>query len=621
VAVYLVEPSGNWKDLAEFNLKVAGGISQVADVAGVPENVGPSADREDRTAFEFTPNVAINVKGQNQVLSFPVGFASERNPFADVDTQVGLSFNIKRNGWTLSNRFDLVGVSFRQNAIRFGDMQNKAPMFDLSSYLIEWSKGRFKVNFGHVSFGSHRHLINGFSSRGITATVPIGKQTDITLAAMNGTSIVGYDNFIGITRKKHNMLGLSVGHEFLKERPGGLRAEFTLMRGSLLPLSGFNQSAVNDAEKSLGFGFRISGSDSKQRLRYEAGFTRSRFVNPADPLLDQGFNVRPVREVWRNARYVEITFDIFQNLAVWNDKKFKLTGTYRHEELAPLYRSIGVSTQADRRQNQFELSGSLGELTFAFGNLRDRDNLSNLASILKTLNRRSNVGIGIPLGTFFTPAKPNKWLPQVSYSLDSTHQFGALLPTNGEFRDPSQVPDQMSYAHGFNAQWILSDKLSIGYRHTRASQDNRQVGRALADFRNAVNGVTVGYKPFKDLDLDLEFGDEYQVSLEQPRQDRTLRVGTRGNWRTAFLKNSTFSGGLSTTLSGDNRNQSDARNIEFDAQWAYRFAFGTKKYKKFEAQFFLRYSNRYGSTIDRVFFAHNLNKSQAFNMGLTFNVF
>ena len=209
------------------------------------------------------------------------------------------------------------------------------------------------------------------------------------------------------------MLGVGLAREFFNERPNGLRVEFTLMRATLLPIANKNQGVVNDAEKSSGFGFRVLGSDTGQRLRYEAGYSRSRFFNPADPLLSQGLTVKPVREVWRAARFLEVSYDILKDVATWNQKKLKLTGTFRHEELAPLYRSIGVSTQADRRQFQFELSGNLGEMTFAFGNLRDRDNLNELTSILKTLNRRSNVVVGIPLNSFFTPTKPLRitWLP------------------------------------------------------------------------------------------------------------------------------------------------------------------------------------------------------------------
>ncbi len=618
LTVYLVAPDGNWKTLAELPLKVK--AEETAAVENTETQSQPETTTK-KTSLEFTPNVSLNFKGQNQTLTFPRESAPERNPFTDLAGQGSFVLKVSRRGWNFGSQFDLAGSSFQQEALRFGELKEEAPQIDLSSFLIELSKGRFKVNFGHVSFGSNRHLINSFSSRGISVTIPAGKQNEISFAAMNGTSIVGFGNFPGITRRKHSLVSTTFAREFFEKRPAGLRVEFSVMRGSLLPLTNLNQGEVNDAEKSLGFGFKVIGSDTQQRLRWEFGITRSKFTNPPDPLLEQNQEVTPIREVWRTARYGEISFDFIRNAKIWSDRTLKLTGTFRHEEIEPLYRSIGVSTQADRHQNQFEVTATLGGMNFTYGNLRDRDNLNNLASILKTLNRRQNAIFAFPMNSFFTPSKPIKWLPQISYTYDFVHQFGAFLPVNGEFRDLSQVPDQKNFAHAFNAVWQFSEKFNIAYRYNRAFQDNRQPGREIADFRSAVNAFTVGTKPFKDLDLDFELSQERQKNFEQPRIDRTFRFGTKAVWRTPFLKNSVFNTNISTTLAGDTGNLNDARNLEFDVQWAYKFGFGTKKYKKMEAQFFIRYANRYGDTFERVTFVNNFNKTQAFNFGLNFNVF
>lgn len=622
LTVYLVQPNDEWKTLVEFPLKIkppTNGETTAQNSEPKTEEKIASSEKTDDWKTEFTPNLSLNVKGQNQNLTFPRESAPERNPFTDLAGQGNFVFKVARHGWTFSNQFDFAGSSFQQEALRFGELGKKAPQIDLSSYLIELSKGRFKINFGHVSFGSNRHLINSFSSRGITVTVPIGKQNEVILAAANGTSIVGFNNFVGVTRRQHSVLSATFAREFFKERPNGLRVEFSVIRGSLLPLSNFNQGEINDAEKSVGFGFKIIGSDKKQRLRYEAGFTRSRFTNPFDPNLAQDFNLTTIRPATHNARYAEISFDFLQGLKLWKEKQLKLTGIFRHEEIAPLFRSIAASTQADRRQNQFEVTANFGEINFVYGNLRDNDNLNNIASILKTLNRRNNLIFGIALNSFFTPDKPKKWLPVVSYSYDQTHQFGAFLPVNGEFADASQVPDQQSFSQAFNAQWQLSAKLSVGYRYNRAFQDNRQPGRELADFLSAANALTLNIKPHTALDLNFDLAQESLKNFEQPRLDRTFRLGTRAVWRTPFLKNSNFSSGFSVTLAGDSNNLGDSRNAEFDAQWAYQFSFGKEKFKKLSAQFFIRYANRYGDTRDRAFFVNNFNKAQTFNMGLTFN--
>ncbi|MBK9155599.1 MAG: hypothetical protein IPM25_15550 [Chloracidobacterium sp.] len=623
--VYRSETSGAWQEVARFSLNVGletgSGSSPSAAEGSIDDEGTPFAEAPVGDGKEFTPTVAVNIKGQNQIRTFPRESEPERNPFTEADTQIGLELSVSRRGWSLSTKFDFVGVGHRPNALRFAELQNEAPQIDLSSYLIEVKKDRLQFNLGHVSFGSNRHVINSFSSRGITATIPVTKQDEIQLAAMNGTSIVGYDNFLGVSRRNHQVLSAGYAREFFKERPNGLRFEFTVMRGSLLPITNVNQGAINDAETSLGFGFRVRGSDTKERLRYEAGISRSRFVNPADPLLEQGQELTPMRRSWETARFAEISFDIFQDLKVWKEKSLKLTGTYRHEEIEPLYRSIGVSVQADKRQDQLEFSGNLGEFTFAFGNLRDRDNLNDILSILTTRNRRANAVFAVPLGTFFTPAKPVKWLPQISYNFEFLHQFGVAFPTEGGFDDPSQIPDQKNYTRAFNAQWALSDSYSLGYTYNRVFQNNRQPGREIADLRSTVHGVTFGMKPWEDLDLDLELSEEAQENFEQQRIDRSVRVGARAAWRTVFLPNSIFSGGLTVTVAGDDGNNSDARNAEFDLQWAYRFTLGKKKFKKLDTQFFIRYSNRYGNTIDRIQVLNSFNKTQAFNMGLTFNIF
>jgi hypothetical protein len=60
---------------------------------------------------------------------------------------------------------------------------------------MQFQIGRVKVALGHVSFGSNRFLIDSFSSRGITVGIPVNKRLDFSLTVLNGTSIVGWNNF------------------------------------------------------------------------------------------------------------------------------------------------------------------------------------------------------------------------------------------------------------------------------------------------------------------------------------------------------------------------------------------------------------------------------------------
>ena len=622
VTVYLVSPGNSWTAVADFQIRLEG----AADVdAGQTSNIDPPSasplENADRIKYEFTPTVAINMKGQNQTLTVPVETAPERDPYGDVDGQASLQLKVSKRGWTLNNKFDFVGVGFQKNALRFGELQDEAPKIDLSSYLIELSKDRFSLKLGHVSFGSNRHLINSFSSRGLTLTVPVGKKNELSFIAANGTSIVGYDNFLGLSRREHSVVGLTFAREFFEKEPGLLRLEVTGMRGSLLPLTDFNQQAVNDAESNIGLGFRVIGSALKHRLRYEAGFSSSRFHNPSDPEVEQGNTLTPAVTNTRNARYAEVTFDFLDGLKVWNDRTLKVSGIFRHEEIDPLFRSTAASSQADRRQNQFEVSAILGDLNFAYSTLGGDDNLAEIASILRSVTRRNNFVFGVALSTFFTPAKPRIWLPRFSYSHDRTHQYGSAFPTGGLFTNPSQIPDQMSTSSAIAAQWQISEKLNFGYRYSHVFQDNMQTGRELADFESSVSGFSVGTNAFQSLGLSFEVTRELQRAFEQPRLDRTFRVGTQVTWQTPFLRNSILSANVSTTVAGDAAYLNKNRNVEFDLQWAYKLVFGKEKFKKLEAQFFIRYSNRYGDTFDRINIIRGYTKSQGFNAGITFNIF
>jgi hypothetical protein len=101
------------------------------------------------------------------------------------------------------------------------------------------------------------------------------------LAALNGTSIVGWNNFFGLDRRKHQILSATLGFEFIGQRPGGLR---------------------------------LLATDKAQRLKLEGGFTRSLFSNPSDPLLNLNQPVVPVKEMTRSAYYLDTSYALLHNL-------------------------------------------------------------------------------------------------------------------------------------------------------------------------------------------------------------------------------------------------------------------------------------------------------------------
>jgi len=206
----------------------------------------------------------------------------------------------------------------------------------------------------------------------------------------------------------------------------------------------------------------------------------------------------------------------------------------------------------------------------------------------------------------------------VSYNFDRTHQFGEAFPLNSGFDSASQVPDQLSDNQGFLAEW-QARKWRFGYRFNRSFQDNRQIGRELADLRNIVNGFAVGFTPASNLDLNFDLSRESAHNREQNRTDRTNRIGGNINW--AMTQRMTLAVTVSTTFAGNRARTSKSRNAELDMQWSYKFGMEKSRYRKFNGQFFIRYANRYARTEDNLFGFNNLTKIQTLNTGLSFTFF
>jgi hypothetical protein len=528
----------------------------------------------------------------------------------------------------MQTQFDFAGSTYQREALRFGLIGDSAPNIDLSSYLMQFHAGKAKFTAGHVAYNSNRHLVNNFSSRGLMLNLPVTSRGEFTLAGMNGTSIVGWDNFFGLSRRNHSMVAGSLGFELIPARPGALRIESGVLTGSLLPLSSYSQGNVNDAERSKGLSLRVLASDPTQRLQVEGGFARSRFHNPFDPLLSPDGGGVAVRETSRNARYLEAGYSILRNAGFGGDRTADLRLNYRHEQVDPLYRTVAAYVQPNRFQNQVELVATVAGVSATASYLRFNDNLDNLPSILKSLTRRTNVVVGAPLLSLIG-GQPQRaaWLPRVSYTFDRTHQFGAFIPTNSGF-NPSgnQVPDQIGTNQGAVAEW-QSGRFRYGYRFNHSAQNNFGGNREAAKLNNIVHGGTFGLS-LASLDVNLDVNAESLNSLDnnankdRDRTDRTTRFAMNLNWR--MTRSAVLAVNLSnTSLSsfGDLSLRNDGRNTEFDVQWSWRFGIERSRMKKVQGQFFVRYANRYARSTSELYLFNNVLKSQTLNTGLSFTFF
>ncbi len=152
----------------------------------------------------------------------PLANQPPRDTYQDFTGNAGFTTVHARNGWTVQSQMGVAGVSNREKALRFSQDGRKAPRVDLSEYRVDVEKGVARLSLGHVTWGGNRHLVNAFGSRGATVSLRLGRRADLTAAWLHGSTIVGWSHF-----------------------------------------AGFTQGAVNDAEKSRGWGMRLLGTSAR----------------------------------------------------------------------------------------------------------------------------------------------------------------------------------------------------------------------------------------------------------------------------------------------------------------------------------------------------------------------
>ncbi len=599
---------------AEEAIKASAGETPAFPAQSTPS---PKPAATSKGKMKFTPSLTLTINSQPAQSTFPPP-QPERATFTEVNLQATLKNEAELGIFKSESAFDFAGASFQHAALRFGTLGNDAPKVDLSSYLIHFQTGKIKYDVGHFSYGTQRQLINGFSSRGITITVPFLKRFDFSAAAMNGTQLVGYANFFGLSKTKHQMLSGTIGFEFFPKRPGGLRVEVGVLSAYFQPISGANRGVVTDLQRSRGVSVRLIASDKSGRFHFEGGFTRSFFVSPSDSTLSQGTNVVALPALNRNAHYLEASYDILKNHPLTKTKKVNLNVAFREENVAPLFRSLGASTQADKIQYEFSVNGSVNEITAQFSHSNFHDNLRNIPSILRTLNGSTHISLAAPASALLNRTKSSPWLPRLGYSFDRNHASGAAIPVNGGFEiDLSSIPNLFGTNQTFTADWQVR-KFTWGYNVNHSFQDNQQTGRERADQGVLVHTGRVGIAATTKLNLNIDLSAESSANKETGRIDRTYRLGPGFSWQ--LTKHMGLSANLSNTIASDAANTSHSRNTEFDASWTYRFARGKEGLKKVAGQFFIRYANHYSHAIERIFVSDTLRKNQTLtaSLGVTF---
>ncbi|MFN2384327.1 MAG: hypothetical protein ABR559_08715 [Gemmatimonadota bacterium] len=561
LVVHRVGADGVWSELARFPLRVVG--------------------RFGFGATSWDPKLDLGVAGNLSEGHDPDENAPERDHYQDVQGQLTFATEANRGALRIASESAVMATSYRPQALRFGERGEDAPRLDLSNYVIRLERGPLSFALGHVGVGEQRHLLNSFNSRGALLGYKPHPRVDFSLGAMNGTSIVGWSNFVGLNEPDHRVVSAIAGFEGFA-RPGALRVELTWLGASALPQSGFNQEDVNDAEESDGVGLRILSNVVGGRVKLEGGYARSTYVNPFDPTLAQGDDLVPVEEETKNARYLQASVDILRNRKVFGTRTATASLGYRHERVDPLYQSLAAYVRPDALQDQYELRGALAGIQLQATHTRSEDNLDEIESILKTKTRRGTGSVTLPVATVFGVQAPRAvWLPQLRYGLDRTHQFGAGLPPNSGF-SASHVPDQVSLVHSASADWRWS-RISFGWRLNRSKQDNRQTGREAADLVNRSNMFSLGLTAHERLRLAFDLGLEKREARERDEIDRTRRWGVKADW--SVFDRTTVSLSWAETHAEARNDATERDDTTLDAQWSSFIPY----LDRFGGQYFIRF--------------------------------
>jgi hypothetical protein len=478
--------------------------------------------------IDAQPQGTLGNKGQ--VASGEDGVpAPDRPTYQDFSFNGSLATTHEHERFTLETSSSVVGASRREEALRFGTRQDAAPRLDLSDYRVALRTAGTTLTLGHTSFGASRHLVNGFSARGASAAWTRGGTT-LGMAAMSAASTVGWDQLLPVTNGDHRVLALTAGREMLPARPGALRVDGTWLDASMLPRGGFTQGAVIDAEVSDGGAVQVSAATPGQRLRLTSGVARSRFTNPArDAQLGDDTLLVAVERETTTARFAEVGLVPLQNRSVPRIGAVSATVNLRHERVDPLYRSVVAPVQADRQQDGGDLSLTLGAVGGQLTMSRSRDNLATLPGFMTTRDRVRTGSVAVPVAQLLGITRRAAWFPSLSWSSNRTHQAGDGVPEGGVFT-ADQVPDQLSRSRDVGAQWQVGT-WRVGLRSNRAEQDNRQVGRAAADFASGSDALAIGWTFGAAGDIALDLGDDFQESLERGERSTTRRATLNTNLR------------------------------------------------------------------------------------------
>jgi hypothetical protein len=375
--------------------------------------------------------------------------------------------------------------------------------------------------------------------------------------------------------------------QLMNNASGGVRLETTLMNGSRLPVANFNVGEIVDAEKSDGFGLRLTAANDNGRWRADAGFARSTFTNVGanDPQLTQGARIVALQPVTKNAWYAETSFDVLKDIKLDDTRNLSLSTNIKLEQTDPQFGTLGTSVSPDRFQGQYGINANIAGASIQFQHSNSEDNIDRLPNILKTKNQSDTFSLTVPLQTVVQDK--NVLIPTISYSYQHTAQNGSIASAaNGNFNDPSKLPNQINVSQNIGLGWRFSDAISFDYKFSNTFQDNRQIGRENADFSNLGHQFSVGWQASQQLRFNLGYNFSSNQNIERQVTRFTQSPSLGVNWEIVPDLNLAFNYNLNHDSDSAGESLTQANSLDLMLTWNFKTnTFGREN----PASVFLRY--------------------------------
>jgi hypothetical protein len=628
LTVYRTTTTDRWETVATFSVKIAPNNSQVATqteessklptttttpapspepssqpdstpanprdskspTATTPSPAGSTPTADPNSPIGFSTKLNVNIKSQLAESRSPDAGVSPRPTFLDAAFTGELSALYPIGTGKLQGKVNLVGTTFQPEALRFNELQERAPLVDLSAYSIDFTDGDNKVAVGNVCFGNNPLLVSNVCTRGVTANLKLNNFADLSIGHLSTTAIVGFDNILGIEQENNTLTGSTLGAQVANNASGGVRLETTVMNGSRLPVANFNVGEVVDAEASDGIGFRVTAANDDGRWKADAGFARSTFTagGANDPQLTDGTNAIALQPVTKNAWYAETSYDILKDVKLDDKRNIALSVNLKVEQADPQFGTLGATVNADRLQAQYGINATIAGANIQFQHTNSEDNIANLPNLLKTKNNTDTVSLNVPLQSVLQ--NNSSLLPTISYSYQQTAQNGSISAAlNGGFDETSEIPNQLNNTQEIGLEWKFSDALSFDYKFSNTFQDSRQLGRENADFHNVGHQFTLGWQPSQQLRFNLGYNLNSAQNIERQITRFTQSPTFGVSWE--FVPDVTLAVNYNFNNDSDSIGESLTRSNALDLLLTWNFKTNTFG-RENPGSVFLRYSNQ-----------------------------